>query len=421
MDNKTSLTILAVAPLPFYRNGVKTFHFGGSIFYAELLPGLARRGHMVRVIAETPATSEGETRAGLDWTLPQLEIEWFALEYRSGSPPPPAAYYETARKQMAAVFDRFVKQQRPDIVLIGRETIATPVLSLCKKYHLPALLIAHGSPTWSLLQGAYPETPKQRLIDAFQQVDGVVTIAQHLVDILRQLGVTRVDLIPNIADPVRFHPELKDRELLQELNIAPEQIVVGYFSTLKPRKRPLDLIAAAEKVLRRQPRTVFVIGGEGSCREEMLELGRRQGIADHFRYVGEIDHQRMPQYLNLADIVVLPSEREGAPLVYRETQACGRVLLASDIPAAREAIVDGETGLLFRLGDTEDLAAKIVALVENRELRHAIGHKARAATAQHTLNRWLGAYEEVLRRVALHPSSVERKTELSFCLCGRQA
>jgi glycosyltransferase involved in cell wall biosynthesis len=106
----------------------------------------------------------------------------------------------------------------------------------------------------------------------------------------------------------------------------------------------------------------------------------------------------MPQYLNLADIVVLPSEREGAPLVYREAQACGRVLLASDIPAAYEAIVDGETGLLFRLGDTEDLAAKALSVIENRTLRQAIGEKARAAVASQTLDRWVNAYVEVFRQ-----------------------
>jgi len=407
-DKKTPLTILAVTPLPFYRNGVKTFHFGGSIFYTELLPGLARQGHMVQVIAETPPTGDGEARAGLDWPLPRLEVEWFALEYRSGSTPPPATYHETAQKQLAPVFERFVRRQRPDIVLIGRETTVSPVLSLCKEYRLPALLIAHGSPTWGLLQGNYPQTPKQQLIDAFRQADGVVTIAQHLVDILQQLGVARIDLIPNIADPTRFYPEPKDQRLLQELNITPEQIVVGYFSTLKPRKRPLDLIVAAEKALKIQPQVVYVIGGEGSCREEMLELGRRQGIADHFRYVGEIDHQRMPRYINLSDIVVLPSEREGAPLLYRETQACGRVLLASDIPAAREAIVDGETGLLFQRGDTEDLATRMIALAENQELRQRIGQKARTAVAQQTLDRWIGTYEEVLRRVASHTPPSER-------------
>jgi glycosyltransferase involved in cell wall biosynthesis len=397
-DSKALLHLLAVAPLPFYRDGRKTFHFGGSIFYAELLIGLAKQGHTVRVIAETPKINDGETRAGLDWAIPCLEVEWFALEYRSGSAPPPATYHETVRKQIAPVFDRFVKQQRPDLVVIGRETVAGPVLSLCQEYHLPSLLIVHGSPTWGLLHGSYPEAAKQQLVNAFRQVNGIVTIAQHLADIVRKLGVAHLDIIPNIADPNRFCPQPKDRRLLQKLGLDPDQIIVGYFSTLQPRKRPLDLIVSAERVLKKHAQVVYLIAGDGSCRAEMQELGRQKGITDSFHYLGEIDHQYMPQYLNLADIVVLPSEREGAPLVYREAQACGRVLIASDIPAAREAIVDGETGLLFRLGDTEDLAAKILRVVENRALRQSLGEKARAAVASQTLDRWVNAYVEVFKQ-----------------------
>jgi len=399
-ETKEFLNILAIAPLPFYRDGVKTFHFGGSVFYAELLPGLAKQGHTVRVIAETPAISDGETRTGLDWAIPHLEVEWFALEYRSGATPPPATHQGMVRRQIASVFDRFVQQRRPDIVVIGRETVAGPVLSLCQEYHLPSLLIVHGSPTWSLLHGSYPEAAKQQLLDSFCQVDGIITIAHHLAEILGKCGIAQVDIIPNIADPARFRPEPKDRQLLHNLGLTPEQIVVGYFSALKPRKRPLDLIASAEKVLRVHSQVVYVIGGEGPCREEMMELGRQKEMADSFRYVGEIDHQQMPQYLNLSDIVVLPSEREGFPLVYREAQACGRVLLASDIPAAREAIVDGETGLLFRLGDSEDLATKILTLVENRRLRQTIGEQARAAVVPQTLQKWIRAYEAVLDRTA---------------------
>jgi glycosyltransferase involved in cell wall biosynthesis len=58
----------------------------------------------------------------------------------------------------------------------------------------------------------------------------------------------------------------------------------------------------------------------------------------------------VPDYINLADVVVMPSEREGQSLVYLEAQACGKLIVASDIPAAREVITDGETGLLFERG-----------------------------------------------------------------------
>jgi len=56
----------------------------------------------------------------------------------------------------------------------------------------------------------------------------------------------------------------------------------------------------------------------------------------------------MPEYLNLADMVVMPSETEGLALVCLEAQACERVLIASDIPASREVIEEGSTGFALR-------------------------------------------------------------------------
>lgn len=401
------LNILAIAPLPFYQDGVKTFLFGGSIFYAELLPALAARGHGIQVIAETPPLTDKGTRAGLVWDLPHLTIEWFALEYRSGSTPPPVAYRESVQKQVAAAFERFVRRQRPDLVLIGRETLAGPLLRLCREHRLPTLLIAHGSPTSGLLQGNYPVSARQQLIDTLHGVDGIVAVAQHLAEILRRVGIPRVKVIPNIADPERFRPMAKDEQLLRSLDIAAEQIIVGYFSSLKPNKRPVDLIASAPQVLQQQPQVVYVIGGEGSSRKDMEQLGKQLGIVDKVRYVGEIDHQLMPRYLNLMDIVVLPSEREGAPLIYRETQACGRALLASDIPAAREAIVDGKTGLLFRLRDQRDLTEKLLTLIDNRVLRRTLGEQARTAAASQTVDAWLDAYETVFSQIVQCPLSSE--------------
>jgi glycosyltransferase involved in cell wall biosynthesis len=107
----------------------------------------------------------------------------------------------------------------------------------------------------------------------------------------------------------------------------------------------------------------------------------------------------VPSYLNLADMVVIPSESEGLARVYVETQSCGRVLVASDIPAAREVIVDGETGLLFRLGDVADATAKTLPLAAAPELRAAIGQKARARVGGHALDGAVQAYERVMYAV----------------------
>jgi glycosyltransferase involved in cell wall biosynthesis len=397
-----TLNILVVAPLPFYSNGVRTFDLGVSVFYAELLPRLAQLGHTVRVIAEAPPTQNGQKRTGLSWDVSRLTVEWFAFEFQSGLTPLPPSSRAVAQSKIKPVFNRLVQEQKPDIVIIGRETLTRHVLDLCQAYRLPSLLIAHGVPTAALLQDAgYPENLRQELVERLRQLDCIVTVGKHLKEILRTLGIPHVWTIPNVADPARFYPAPKDQQLLRELHITPDQIVVGHLSTLKQGKRPFDIIHSAEIVLRSNPGIVYLIIGDGPCLQEMEELGRRKGIAASFRYVGEIDHRQVPRYLNLSDIIVLSSEREGFPLVYRETQACGRVLLVSDIPAAREAIVDGETGLLFRLGDIDELAVKTLVLAQDPLLRRQIGRKARTAALTQTPEQWAQAYVEVLQQTAV--------------------
>ncbi len=132
----------------------------------------------------------------------------------------------------------------------------------------------------------------------------------------------------------------------------------------------------------------------------MEERARSLGIAASFRYAEEVAHEEMPRYMSLADIVLLPSEREGFPLVYREAQACGRALLASDIAAATEAIVPGRTGMLFRTGDVADLAAQTLALLRDPSLRHRLGVEARALAESESLEQWTDAYVRALRRAA---------------------
>jgi glycosyltransferase involved in cell wall biosynthesis len=216
----------------------------------------------------------------------------------------------------------------------------------------------------------------------------------------RAVGVARVVTIRNAVDIDVFRPEPKDARLLSELNLSPMQPIVGHVSALRPAKRARDLIEAAAAVLRARPDAMFLIVGDGPCRGELVERCTELGVMENFRFVGEIAHGQVPRYVNLCDLLVLPSEREGLPLVTLEAQACGRAMLSSDIPGARETITDGETGMLFRTGDDGDLAAKILLLIDDRERREAIGRRARAAAEERPLSEWTRAYVDVLRRAA---------------------
>jgi hypothetical protein len=73
------------------------------------------------------------------------------------------------------------------------------------------------------------------------------------------------------------------------------------------------------------------------------------------------------------------------------------VLLASDVPAAREAVENGHTGLLFPVGDVADLSAKTLLLARDAQLRARIGRNARTASQARELSQSVGIYARALQ------------------------
>lgn len=386
--------VLALVPLPYLLDGRPTFQRGVSLFYADLLPRLANLGHEVCALAEAPDAPPEDRRSGLNW--PGLRVQDFALAYRSGRQPALPAWCEETRSALEALLAREIDFGRPDVVLIGREILAPPALAACRERKLPAVVVAHGPTLASLGRDDYPEAARRALIDALRSVDRVIAVAKHLEATLRALGVRRTHVIGNGVDTELFRPAPPDRHLQEKLQIAPGRVVITHISTLAEAKRPVDLVMAAEIALVSRPDLLFLVIGRGSGLSQMKARARTAGIAADFRFAGEVPRTRIPQYLNLSDVVVSMSQREGLSLVYREAQACGRALLASDIPAAREAIADGESGRLFRTGDASDLAAKLLALAAAPAMRDQIGRQARTVAESWSLDHVAKAYSDTL-------------------------
>lgn len=389
--NGTCLNILYVGTLPPQPDG-------SGMVAADLLPGLARAGHRVRVVA--PITAEAHFAAGRFASRhPKLAITRYEVPHFETSPldtTPSEAYRRLEREQIGKIFQACVADDRPDVVIVGRESFALSVAPLVRDYSLPAVLLFHGTMTFALLQSALPQDFARALIEQFRRIDRAVVVGKHLMGPLEALGVRNVTAIPNPVDLLAFVPAPKNRALLRELAITKDEIVVLHASNLKRLKRVVDIVRSAQEVLSRVAGVTYIIVGNGPSRLELEEVCRTTRVLERFRFVGWVDHDRMPDWLNLADIVVMPSEAEAQSLVYLETQACGRLLLASDIPGAREVITDGQTGLLFKLGDVRDLTEKMLLAIVDPKLRRRIGRQARRSVITHDLERVVCQYEEVL-------------------------
>ena len=387
------MNILCVGTLPP--------HPGGSAISGALLfAGFAGAGHSVRVLS--PITAEA-LRSGDTFVArhPNIRVTRFEVPYFESAPNLPAtdAYRQTERQQIRALLPGLIGGERPDIIFVSRETFAWDAPDIARAHSLPCVLRTAGATTYGIVQRTLPDLEAKLLLEQFQKADLILSPALHLAERLRALGLGRIKVIWNAVDLQHFSPSPKDAQLLRECAISEDDVVVAHVSNLKSLKRPLDIVAASRAALRQNPRLLYLIVGDGPGRQLMERAAKENGNFARFRFVGWIEYDRMPDYINLADIVVLPSVAEAQARVYLETQACARLILASDIPAAREVIVDGETGLLFRMGDSEDLAAKTLQAAGDPQARDAIGRHARTRVEAHALPRIVQAYVDTFAAV----------------------
>jgi glycosyltransferase involved in cell wall biosynthesis len=391
------------APLDILYVGTLPPHQGGSaISAAQLIAAFSARGHALRALAPaTPAEmASGDPFASRH---PRIAVRRFPVPaaYTTAFRPADAGYQRAESDGIGRLLPEMLKQRRPDVLLIGRESFARHVPTIAAAHSLPCVLRAAGATTVGIAGGTYPLSHARPLIEQWCKADLVITPSEYLAGELRRLGVTRVAAILNAIDLDVFRPAARDDRLLAELGIAATASVIAYVGNLNERKRPLDLVRSAARVLARCPDAVYLMVGDGCLRGEVERAARALGVERSVRCIGWQSYERMPSYINLADIVVMPSFGEGLARVYLETQACGRVLVASDTPAAQEVVDDGVTGLLFPTGEIDALAERCIQAVRDAGLRARIGAAARERVQRHEIaaavTRYLGALESVVR------------------------
>jgi glycosyltransferase involved in cell wall biosynthesis len=309
------------------------------------------------------------------------------------------AYRLAQGREVRRLMSGLIATERPDVVFIGSERYALDAPAIAEDHGVP-IVQRMAVATRRLLPDDNHHGWAREVLAGCRKARRLVAPARHVAEDLRALGFSDVSVIPSAVDTACFAPRPKDATLLGALAIAPDALVVAHVANLRPVKRSLDIVAAAREALRRDSRIVYLIVGDGIVRRPLEEACRAAGIDDRFRFVGWVDYAEVPRYLNLADLVVTSSETEGLSRVYLETQACGRVLIASDIPAAREVVEPGHTGLLFPRGDPAALAAAILRAAGDARLRTQIGRNARArVVAHHALPDAVTRHLEVLTDV----------------------
>jgi glycosyltransferase involved in cell wall biosynthesis len=211
----------------------------------------------------------------------------------------------------------------------------------------------------------------------------VITTSRRIADrLVAELGLApqRVTCIATGVDLARFNPAIAGT-LHQELDLAPDVVLVGMISVLRSWKGHATFLDAAARLLGEGRRLHFIIAGDGPAREEWTQKIAQEPWQGRVTLLGH--RTDVPNVLASLDVLVLPSyAHEGIPQIILQAQAMSRAVVATTIGGIPEVVEDGVTGLLVAPRDAEALAEKIYALLDDRALSERLGRAGRASIEQ---------------------------------------
>lgn len=234
-------------------------------------------------------------------------------------------------------------------------------------------------------------------------------LSQARGDALRavDLGIARdgkTVVIGNGTDVRRFAPDQAGRERIRaELGLSDKAIAVLCVARLVREKGVLELADAALRLAGRSELHFLVVGEAlPSDRTGVTALLDAHpvvvALGDRWRRLGS--RADVDEVMRGSDLFVLPTYREGLPRSVIEAMASGLPVIASDIPACRELVRPGETGLLVAVRDAPALARAIATLLDDAALRTAMSARARQiAVGEHDEDRIVERQVELLRGV----------------------
>ncbi|UFJ39181.1 glycosyltransferase family 4 protein [Brevibacillus humidisoli] len=155
----------------------------------------------------------------------------------------------------------------------------------------------------------------------------------------------------------------------------PDQYVISCPASLAPRNGHKILIEALCVLAQKRNDFICWLIGDGEMRHELEEHCAKQGIADRVVFLGH--RADVPSLYNKTDVIVLPSLEDLQPSAIMEAQIAGKVIIASDSGGIPEMIKHGDTGLLFPVSDSEQLAERLSEVMNDSDLRQHLERNAK--------------------------------------------
>lgn len=363
--------------------------YGGSgVVATELAKALASRGHSVHVLSYARPTRLDTLDANISYH--EVAINSYPLfEF------PP---YDLALASHMVDLIRFEKLDLLHVhYAIPHATsgyLAKQILG-AEAAHVPMITTLHG--TDITIVGNDPSY--KPVVDfSINQSDGVTAVSEYLkhetyanFDIRNDIRV-----VPNFVDLKRFHRQEKNH--FKQIICPNDEKIVVHVSNFRKVKRVNDVVDVFAYVVKSGIKAKLIMVGDGPERTNAEQRCRELGVCGDVRFVGK--QEKVEEILSIADLFLMPSGSETFGLAALEAMSCSVPVISSDIGGIPELNIQGETGYLCAVGDTDTMGHHAVAILGNDALQQRLAANARRRAEQFEINEIVSQYEAYYEEVA---------------------
>jgi|SRR5688572_10127754 len=365
---------------------------GGARQVLELAKALSRRSHTIKIVSPKP-----------------IECHQLAHEFVSLSVRPVAVWRVAGLRPLSFLIAswKILRQEmgewRPDVLLwFDSPGQIAPLLALSNR-PCASVLFVNGFPgeevqgiwRFPLVQWAL----RAALKTAAHRAQAVVSICREIVTQMQDVWSIPSDLchvIRNGVDEDRFRPQSHEAAR-NALGLPHKGLYIGFVGGFFPWHGLETLIEAVPLVRDQVPSATFWLVGEGQTKYALEQLVQRQRLTNIVRFAGRADWAQVPTWITACDIcVVLHRQTRSYPgdsMKLWEYLSCGRPVITTAGPGYGETVETIGCGLATKPDDAQDLARKLVRLLQDPEERMKMGDRGRTAVIQaHT---WAARAQEL--------------------------
>jgi len=259
--------------------------------------------------------------------------------------------------------------------------------------------------------GLWADTPQEHLVRhpvkkmlrkvllrwMLSKIDAVFGTGKPALQILQSMGARpdRLVDLPIFVDldtPLKVTEEAskrwKAKEYRRLVSCENDGIVFSMFGTLIMEKKGQDIAIRAFARCRAVGKKIgLLIAGEGPDREELEKMVKDMGLEDCVAFLGWKEPGDVHALYVATDVVVHPARYDPFPLVVLEGMSFAKTVLGSNTcGSVQERIIDQYNGLVFESGNVDQLADKMIALVQNPKLLRKLGDNARRTAEKYPVS-----------------------------------